>query len=104
MPQTQNGNYAKKHFSLTCTTSDSAVLHCLRGLSQWAEKLAPRNITWGGTGEKDWQDSHGKFTLFFSDPEYRENFIRRGKQLLPNLWEVVSQRDDLAATRQRPSH
>jgi hypothetical protein len=68
-------NYKKKHYALTCRTSDSAVLHCLRGLSEWAEKLHPWNITWGGTGEGEWKRSNGEFILHFSKPEYRDAFI-----------------------------
>jgi hypothetical protein len=97
-------NYEKKHFSVTGRTQDFAVLHCLRGLSEWAEELHPRNVTWGGTGEAEWRNSKGQFTFHFSDPSFREKFIMRGQELFPCLWEVVRTRDDHPATRQRSPH
>jgi len=45
----ENSWYSRYHFSVTCHTSDVAVMFCLRGLSEWAEEGRFANIGRGGT-------------------------------------------------------
>ena len=46
-------DYTKFRYSVTCETADSAVLHCLRALCQWAEEHPKPQIGWGGTTKKN---------------------------------------------------
>jgi hypothetical protein len=94
-------DYERYHFSVTCETSDAAVLHCLRALCQWAEQWAKPQIGWGGTGEKEWNASGARFTLRFTDPEYRQAFLDKADELLHGRWKLVATRDDDPAKRQR---
>lgn len=97
-------DYQKFRFSITCHTQDLAVLHCLRALCQWAEQNAKPQIGWGGTTEKTWKRSGGKCTLRFTSSEYRQRFIAKAEQLLPNRWNILETNDQNPAERQRPPH
>lgn len=50
-----SANHVDFKYSITCTTNDLAVLHCLRALCQLSEKHAYPQIAWGGTGELEWR-------------------------------------------------
>jgi hypothetical protein len=97
-------DYERYHFSATCETSDSAVLHCLRALCQWAEEWKKPQIGWGGTGESDWKALDGKFTLRFTTPDYRRHFLDKADELLKGRWRLVSTNDNDPARRQRAPH
>jgi hypothetical protein len=46
-------DYERYHFSVTCETSDAAVLHCLRALCQWAEQWAKPQIGWAASAKEN---------------------------------------------------
>jgi hypothetical protein len=96
-------DFAACHFSVTCHTDDVGVLHCLRALSQHAERSSiPKAITWGGTKESAWERNHHKVTFRFTTPGYRADFVAEVTRLLPaELWEKTGQSDSDPATRQR---
>jgi hypothetical protein len=97
-------DYPKFKFSVTCHSTDLAVVHCLRALAQWAEQHPYPQIGWGGSGEKEWQGSSGTFVLRFTDEQYRRTFIDKGTELLPQRWKVISTDDANPAIRRRPKH
>lgn len=97
-----DSDYLRYRFSATCQTADSAVLHCLRALCQWAEKYPKPQIGWGGTTQSNWEESAGKLTLRFTSSEYRQNFIDRSKELLGDRWHLIATNDNDPAKRQRP--
>jgi hypothetical protein len=95
------GQHAEFHYSITIKTDDLAVLHCLRSLSQYAQKSGNKRIPWGGTKESDWRshDHCGKF--HFTSPLYRRDFLAQLERLLPKgLWEKVKENDSDPATPQ----
>jgi hypothetical protein len=47
-------DYQRCKFSITCQTNDLAVVHCLRAICQFAEKVVMPQIAWGGTKETEW--------------------------------------------------
>ncbi|MFH1067319.1 MAG: hypothetical protein V1746_05405, partial [bacterium] len=63
-------------YSITIATKDLAVLHCLRALSQCAQKQGNARIPWGGTKEKDWRKANCCATFHFSSADYRECFLK----------------------------
>jgi hypothetical protein len=96
-----DANYQRYHFSATCQTSDSAVLHCLRALCRWAEQCGKPQIGWGETTLSNWEKSGGKLTLRFTSPQYRQRFIDKSKDLLGDRWQLVATNDNDPAKRQR---
>src|SRR4051794_3384392 len=94
-------DYERYHFSATCETLDPAVLFCLRALCQWAEQWVKPQIGWGGTGQKEWKASSGRFTVRFTDAAYRQSFLFKADELLKGRWSLVATKDDDPATRQR---
>ena len=98
-----DADYIRCHYSVTCETSDLAVLHCLRALSQYAEQSnVPKSLPWGGTGEKRWRSDGDRATFRFTDPEYREGFVSEAQRLLPTgSFKVVGRSDTDPASRQR---
>jgi len=95
----ENSWYSRYHFSVTCHTSDVAVMFCLRGLSEWAEEGRFANIGRGGTTRGDWKQSGGKSTFRFTDPAYRQRFLEKASELLSTRWAVAEQSDDDPAYR-----
>src|SRR5579871_5228386 len=75
--KTSMDDYQKYRFSVTCETSDAAVLHCLRAICQWAEQYMKPQIGWGGTTERSWESNGGKLTLRFTATDYRKLFIEK---------------------------
>jgi len=83
------------HYSITIQTDDEAVLHCLRALSQFAQKDGNKRIPWGGTKKEDWESASHKVKFHFSSPAYRETLLIETIRLLPkNLWEKISENDN----------
>jgi hypothetical protein len=90
-----NRNFARYRFSATLVTNDAAVLHCLRGLSHWAQRGEPnQQIAWGGCGEKDWQNGGGQVTFRFTSPERRALWWARSDELLGGKWTLISTSDN----------
>jgi hypothetical protein len=94
-------NHQKYHYSITCRTTDLAVLHCLRAIAQHVEKDPYAQIGWGGTTEKSWKRAKNHFTVRFTDPAYRIAFINEASRLLGGLWTLISTDDNDPASRQR---
>lgn len=86
-------SHAKFHYSITCETSDEAVLHCLRSLGHFAEQSGPINIVWGGTNAESWRKNLGVFKMYFTRPEYRDRFIEEANRLLEGHWKRLATDD-----------
>jgi hypothetical protein len=71
-------------FSVTIYTDDLAVVNCLRALSQYSQKTENNRIPWGGTKDQDWKRNAHTVTFRFSQPAYREGFIKELNRLLPH--------------------
>jgi len=96
--------HVKYHYSVTIRTDDLAVLHCLRSLSEYAQKVGCVRIPWGGTKESDWKACEHCATFHFTDPSFRLDFLTQLGRLLPrNLWEKVEENDADPATPQSSS-
>jgi hypothetical protein len=96
-----NADYGKCHFSITCHTDDRAVLFCLRALCQYCEQHPKRQIGWGGTESKDWKAAGGRFTLRFTSPSYRDDFVREAERLFQGRWRAIRSDDRDPAVPQR---
>ena len=82
-------------FSITIHTDDLAVVNCLRALSQYSQKTGNNRIPWGGTKDQDWKRDGNAVTFRFSQPEYREGFVKEITRLLPrHLWQEHSLSDN----------
>ena len=93
--------HADFHYSVTVRTDDLAVLHCLRSLSQYAQKDGNKRIPWGGTKESDWKGRDHCVAFHFTSPLYRRDFLAQLERLLPKgLWKKVSENDSDPATPQ----
>jgi len=74
-------------FSVTIHTDDLAIVNCLRALSEYSQKTGNNRIPWGGTKDQDWKREGHTVTFRFSQPSYREGFIKELERLLPKaLW------------------
>jgi hypothetical protein len=94
-------NYAAYHFSVTVGTDDLAVLHCLRSLSQYAQKDGNKRVPWGGTKESDWRAHDQCATFHFTSPSYRHVFLAEVERLLPKgSWKFVRENDSDQAVSQ----
>jgi hypothetical protein len=92
---TVNMKFARYHFSATLLTNDAAVLHCLIGLSHWAQRGAQYpQIAWRGCGEKDWQSQAGQVTFRFTSPERRSEWYAKAAKLLGGQWALISTNDN----------
>lgn len=96
-----SAEHQKYHFSATCKTDDAAVLHCLRALCQYAEEGNHPQIGWGGTKQSTWRAAGGQFTVRFTQPIYRDKFLKDAARLLPNYWSLIRVNDNDPATPQR---
>ncbi len=96
-----SSEHEKYHFSATCHTNDTAVLHCLRALCQYAEQGKHPQIGWGGTKQSIWKKSKGEFTVRFTHPVFRDTFLKEAERLLPKLWTLVKTHDGDPASPQR---
>lgn len=93
--------HEKFRFSVQCHTDDAAVLACLRALCQYVERANMPQIGWGGTKTNVWQRSGGVATFRFTDPAYREQFVREAQRLLGGTWKERGRSDQDPATPQR---
>jgi hypothetical protein len=94
-------SHAQFRFSVRCHTDDSMVLACLRALCHVCEEHPHPNIGWGGTGLADWKGSEHTVKLRFTQPRFRERFIKEAERLLRGHWAVVDQNDNDPASPQR---
>lgn len=96
-------DYERCHYSVSCSTDDLAVLHCLRTLSQFAEgSKIPKSIPWGGTKEAAWRRNANVVTFRFTSPDYRMTFLDEAARLLPvGSWAKTGQSDADPAQRRR---
>jgi hypothetical protein len=86
--------FARYHFSATVHTSDAAVLHCLVGLSQWAQRGEKHpQIAWAGCGEKDWRRRSGQATFRFTSSERSAAWCAKARELLGGTWSLLSTND-----------
>ena len=81
-------------FSVTIHTDDLAVVNCLRALSQYSQKTENNRIPCGGTKDRDWKHDGHTVTFRFSQPSYREGFIKEIERLLPRALWVERKRND----------
>ena len=89
------------HYSVTVQTDDLAMVHCLRGLSMFAQAEGNKRIPWGGTKENDWEQHHHCVTFHFSSPRYRSEFEEQVTRLLPkDSWTRVGDSDENPAKPQ----
>ena len=96
-----SSQHTEFHYSVIIRTDDLAVLHCLRSLSQYAQKAGNKRIPWGGTKEKDWKARNHNATFHFTSPLYRRDFLLQIERLLPrNLWEKGKEDDEDPAAPQ----
>jgi len=94
--------HAMYKYSVTIKTDDLAVVHCLRGLSQFDEQGPKRAIPWGHTKESDWMGDNKQVTFRFSSPVYRDAFVKEVGRLLPlTLWSETKRSDSDPASRAR---
>jgi hypothetical protein len=90
--------FARYHFSATLHTSDAAVLHCLIGMSQWAQRGEKYpQIAWSGCGEKDWRNRGGRATFHFTSAERRAEWHAKAAELLSGKWTLIAMSDNDAA-------
>jgi hypothetical protein len=90
-----NMKFARYHFSATLLTSDAAILHCLVGLSHWAQRGEKHpQIAWGGCGEKAWRSRRGQATFRFTSPERRAEWQAKAAELLSGKWALISTNDN----------
>ena len=93
--------HADFHYSITVLTEDLAVLHCLRGLSMFAQKEGNKRIPWGGTKETHWRRHNSHATFYFTSPAYRAGFLQEATRLLPQgSWMRVGDSDENPAKPQ----
>ena len=91
--------HADHRYSVTIRTDDLAIVNCLRALSKYSQRTGNNNIPWGGTKDRDWEASKHNVTFRFSDPSYRELFLKEIDRILPaSLWVEVERSDDNPAT------
>ncbi len=103
-PYCSDNKYAKFHYSITCHTDDLAVVHCLRGLSHFAEGHSYPHISHGGTGCIEWKRDDHQVTFRFTSEAYRDKFFWEADRLLNRplkRWSDVGRCDNDPATPQR---
>ena len=96
-----SSNHKYYHYSATCKTYDAAVLHCLRALCQYSESGEYPQIGWGGTKRSLWEANNGSFTVRFTSPSCREQYISEATRLLKGHWELLETSDNDPAEPQR---
>lgn len=90
-----NVKFARYHFSATLLTNDAAVLHCLTGLSQWAQRGEKHpQIAWAGCGEKGWRSRGGQATFRFTSSERRAEWHAKAAELLGGKWDLITTNDN----------
>lgn len=101
MTSNQSSNHASYHYSITCKTTDEAVLHCLRALAQYVEHAQYPQIGWGGTTKQSWLHNNHEFTVRFTNPAYRTQFVQEAQRVLgKSCWsQVATSNNDPAVPR-----
>jgi hypothetical protein len=97
-----NEDYERCKYSITCSTDDPVIVHCLRAICHFAEVDVKPQIAWGGTKMKDWVRAGNQITLHFTSPHHRERFVREASRVLPeHSWRESGRSDNDPAKRQR---
>jgi len=96
--------HARTKFSITVSTDDEVVLHCLRAIAQYAEKDVPPQIAWGGTTASAWRASDNEATFRFSSARFRDDFLADANRVLAGRFRSVRTRDDDPAQPRRVRH
>jgi hypothetical protein len=79
-------------YSVTLFTRQREVLAALRGLSFAAQRTVSPYVTWNGTDERSWREHHYHARFYFTDPEYRSNFLDWAADLLkPGSWQQIGE-------------
>jgi hypothetical protein len=95
-------DFERYHFSATSHTPDVAVLQCLKGLCQWAQRgVRHQQIGWGGCGEKDWLKRGEEVTFRFTSSERRDAWHAKANELLSGRWTLISTNDNDPASPQK---
>ena len=95
-------DYQRCKYSISCSTDDLAVVHCLRALCEFAITDVKPQIGWGGTKATEWRAAGNRITVRFTTPESRERFVQEARRLLPQgSWAEVGRNDNDPARRQR---
>ena len=88
-------DHALFHYSVTIFTRRREVLAALRGLSFAAQRKISPYKTWGGTDEGSWRKKHFHARFYFTDPEFRSNFLGWATDLLkPGTWQQIGEPND----------
>lgn len=97
-----DADYQRCKYSITCSTNDLAVVHCLPALCEFTVTDVKPQSGWGGTKAKDWRTAGNRITLRFTTPESRDRFVTEAERLLPKgSCAEVARSDDDPAVRQR---
>ena len=81
-------------YSIAVKTDDPAILHCLRALAYYAQGTGRKGTTVLKTGESNWRASKQQVTFRFTDPAFRDRFIKDASRILPTgSWSVSGQSD-----------
>src|SRR6266404_1320779 len=81
-------------YSATIRSDDLWIVAALRGIAWQSQRDVNKQIPWGNTKKCDWERDGHQVTFHFTDPEYREDFLREGRRLLPPNWAVLRQSEN----------
>ena len=83
------------HYSITVECDDIAIVYCLRGLSMYGQGEGNVYKPWKGTGKAEWASNNRRVTFRFTSPQFRGEFLKEAKRILPaNSWREVKRDDD----------
>lgn len=85
--------YEKFRYSITCRSSEEAVLHCLKALADYAEGGGHKNTSCLEASMAEW-NRPDRVTLRFTSPDNRSEFRRIARELLGGRWAEYDARDD----------
>lgn len=85
--------YTRYQYSITCRSSEEAVLHCLKALADYAEGGAHKNTTSAEATMAEW-NRPDRVTLRFTSADSRSAFRELARKLLGGRWAEYAARDD----------
>lgn len=85
--------YQKFRYSITCRSSEEAVLHCLKALADYAEGGGHKNHTCLEASMAEW-NRPDRVTLRFTSENNRSAFSKLARELLGDRWAQYDARDD----------
>ena len=89
-----NADSSRFRYSITVETQDDAVLFCLRGLSEFAERTPAAITALDRTATGEWRTDNGRFTFRFSTARNRGDFLGEATRLLAGKWTRIALSDD----------